>query len=552
MKQRTSHYIYLIIFLFSFKGFFAQEYTLNILSKNKFELTLLNTISYTKNHKDSVSLGIEARKISKYLKNIGYFTNTIDSIKKHKKKHTAYYSLNKKTDKAILTLNPNTELFFKEIKTNSNTVTIPIKNLQQKLSEISNELSRKGKSFSKIQLKNIQIKDKILFATLSINQSKKRTINKVVINDYIDFPKSYLKNYYNIKPSTSFNQNKIEEISKATKKIKFIKEIKPPEVLFTKDSTFLYMYLKKHPNNSFDGVVNFASKENGNIFFNGNIDLRLNNILNTGESFEVFWNSIGKAKQEFRLLTEIPYIFNSKISPQLSFSIYKQDSTFINTKTDSRLNYNINSKIKLALTYNRESSKNIQKKKVGNIETFNNYFLGLEVKFNIPKNDFFFNNKFLLNINPTFGKRRTDQKSTNQFKIESTLIYIWDLNSRNSIYIKNKTGHLNSDSYIANELFRIGGANSIRGFDEQSIFTKSYSYFNIEYRYLTSEKSYLYSITDIGKTKTNDNTLLGLGIGYLFTTNNSQIKISTAIGGTSLKKTDLKDSKITINWSNFF
>ena len=96
--------------------------------------------------------------------------------------------------------------------------------------------------------------------------------------------------------------------------MQFISEIKPPEVLFTKDSTLLYIYFKKQQNNSFDGIVNFTSKEDGGVLFNGNINLKLNNVLNTGERFELFWNSIGEERQEFKLSTNLPYILNSKFS----------------------------------------------------------------------------------------------------------------------------------------------------------------------------------------------------------------------------------------------
>ena len=528
----------------------SQEISLNITSKKEKEAILLDKIEYKQKHKDTISLYLEVNRISDYLKNIGYLTNTIDKIKKNNKAYVTYFSLNDKIENAVITISSNSEIHFEKSKIKNSTFSIPIKNLHSTLSNISEKYDKEGKSFTKVQLKNIIIKNKTLFADLNINQSKKRIINKVIVKGYENFPKPYLKNYFNIKPNTTFNQQKIKEISQASKGLQFIKEIKTPEVLFTKDSTLLYMYLKKQQNNSFDGIVSFASKENGDILFNGNINLQLNNILNTGEKFELFWNSIGEERQEFKLATEIPYLFSSKISPQISFSIYKQDSTFLNTKFDSKLFYNINHKIKLALTYNSESSENLKEKLSNNIETFSNYFLGFQFDYSVPKNDLFFNDKFHLEVNPTFGRRKTDKNTSNQFKIEASTSYIWDLNLRSSIYIKNKTGYLNSDSYIDNELFRIGGANSIRGFNEQSIYTNKYTYINLEYRYLTSEKSYLYTITDIGRS--NNKNILGIGLGYLFNTNKSQINLSISTGKENAQNIDFKSIKLTVNWKNYF
>ena len=544
----------MLLALLSYTETFAQASSLKLTSINKTEAAVLNKINYQKKHIDTVLLDLEINRISEYLKNLGYFTNTIDSVKNTKQQYIAYFNLNSKIDSAIITTNKGSEIYLEKFKIKENTFSIPIEKLQATLSEISTNLELEGKSFSKVKLKNITIKSKTLFAHLIINPSKKRTLNKVIIKGYENFPKSYLKNYFNIKSSDIFNQQKISEISEASNNLDFIKEIKSPEILFTKDSTLLYMYLKKHQNNSFDGIIGFASKENGDLLFNGNLEIQLNNILNTGEKFGLFWNSIGEEKQELKLNTEIPYIFNSRFSPELTFSIYKQDSTFINSKFDSKIGYHINSKIKLSLTYNAEKSENLKEKLSNNIETYSNYFLGLQLKYSIPKNDYFLNNKFQLDINPSFGSRETTNKTTNQFKLEGSTSYLWELNSRNSLFIKNKTGYLNSDSYINNELFRIGGASSIRGFNEQSLFTNKYTFVNLEYRYLTSEKSYLYTITDLAKVNLNskNQNLIGLGLGYLFNTSNSQINMSLSLGKAKQQETDLKSIKLTINWKNYF
>ncbi|PWG06529.1 hypothetical protein DIS07_01465 [Polaribacter aquimarinus] len=533
---------------------FSQEITLKINSKIDSEKKVLDDLIFIKKHKDFSSINSELQKISWYLKVNGYFTNTIDSITTKNNSTTAFFSLNHKTERAVLYISDDNKVYFKNHNLKNNFITVPISNLASILNETSKKLDNEGKSFSKVSLENISIKKNTLFAVLKIDQSKKRVISKVIIKDYETFPQSYLKNYFTIYKNTIFNQKKIKEISLLSRDLEFAKEIKPPEVLFKNDSTFLFLYLKKQQNNSFDGIINFASKENGGVLFNGNLDLKLNNILNTGEVFNLFWNSIGEEKQEFKISSITPYIFNSKFSPEISFSIYKQDSTFLNTKFNSKLFYNINQKTKLALTYNSETSENLEETLSNNIESFNNYFLGFQLEYNIPKNDFFFNDKFNLNLNPSIGKRKTKTKSSKQFKIETSASYIWDLNTRNSFYIRNKTGFLNSDSLIDNELFRIGGTNSIRGFNEQSIFTNSYSYFNLEYRYLTSKNSFLYSISDIGKVIVNNKskTLYGLGLGYMFNINNSRVNLGSVLGGNSIKELDINNLQLILSWKSFF
>ena len=554
MKQNTFIKPLILLLFFSIESLYTQKINLKISSVNKNEVTILNKIKYQKKHIDTTSINFEINKISKYLKKIGYFTNTIDSLVKTKNNYSAYFSLNEKINQSEIYVKLKDQYLFNGFEFTNNTINITIEKLQSILLNISKKIDLEGKSFSKIQLKNIKIKNKKLFAELSIEASSKRIINKVVVKGYDDFPKSFLKNHFNIRANSVFNEKKIKNISEISKNLQFVSEIKTPEVLFTKDSTFLYLYLKKRKNNSFDGLINFATKENGDLLLNGNIDLELNNILNTGEKFKLFWNKIADERQEFEIALKTPYIFNSKITPELSFSIYKQDSTFLNTKFDSKIFYNLNTKIKFALTYNSESSINLDKRIENNIENFSNYFLGFQFDFVVPKNDFFFNDKILLKINPSIGERNLNSNSTNQIKIETTASYIWELNSRNSIYIKNTNGFLKSNTYLNNELFRIGGPKSIRGFNEQSIFVDQYIMINLEYRFFTSEKSYLYTITDFAKTGTLENTknLNSLGLGFLFINKNSLININSSIGRNEGDKFDFKNAKLLVNWKTFF
>ncbi len=554
LKVTFLPYIYVCFFLIiSLKGF-SQEFSLELISKNRNEQQILDKINYQKKIKNIPSINSEIEKISNLLKNMGYFTNTIDSIKKIDKKYSAFFSFNDLIEKAIIRIDSSENATIKNIKLINNSFEIKISELEPILNSISETLDNQGKSFSKVQLKNIQIKNKTLFADLKINPSEKRTIQKVIIKGYENFPTSFLKNYFRIKPSTIFNQKKMEEISSNSKNLPFIEEIKPPEVLFTKDSTQLFVYISKKQNNSIDGIVNFSSKENGGVLFNGMLDVRFQNIINTGERFEIFWNSIGEERQEFKITTEIPYIFNSIISPEIAFSIYKQDSTFLNTNFKANLKFSLDNFYKLGIQYESESSENLEQLATNNIETFSNNFYGIYFSYTKPRNDVFYLDKFHFDINPALGKRKTSNDFTNQFKIKTTLSYIWDINPRNSLYIRNETGYLNSDTYLTNELFRIGGANSIRGFNEQSIFTESYTFFNIEYRILTNSSSYLYSITDFGRfsSQKEQKNALSFGIGYLFNTKNSQININLAAGKNDSTPIDFKQVKLIVNWKNFF
>ena len=548
-------YLFIFIAILGYtSALYSQEFNLKINSKKKTENIFLSKINYNKKHKDSAALYNEIYKVQKKLKKNGYFLITIDSVLHEDKKYIAYLHLNQKIDSVNLKYKNAPALIIQKYNFKNNILQIPINLLEEILNEISSSQELKGNAFSKINLYNFEIKNKTLFADINFTPSKKRKIDKVIFKGYENFPQSFIKNHLNINTNSVFNKKKLQEISQLSQALDFASEIKPPETLFTQDSTFVYIYLKKIKGNSFNGLINFTSQENGKLKFNGHLDLKFKNILNKGENLNLLWNSFGDERQEFSIAAKTPYIFNSKISTEVAFSIYKQDSTFLNTTLNSNLNYKIKNNANLYASFSSENSENILNDLTNNISTYKNYFLGFGYEYKVAKNDVFKNNLYYLNINPSFGERRTTNGAFKQIKITTTFSYLFTLKRKQSIYLKNKIGVLNSANYLNNELFRIGGNNSMRGFNEQSIFVKNYLLQNIEYRYLTSKNSYLYTITDLAliSTPSSKERLYSFGLGYLFNTNNSQINISSAIGTNSKNPINTKDIQLFVNWTNFF
>ena len=213
MKQKTTPYIYILFLVVFCNGIYSQNLTLRITSKNKSENKILNKLNYIQKHKDLKSLKKETTKISNHLKNIGYFTHKIDSFKKLNSFYTVFFDLNKKTKKAIIEFSKKTKSYT-NLKLNEDYILeIPINQLQTLLNDISTSLDNNGKSFSKVQLKNINIKGENLYGEIQIKESKKRTLDKIIIKNYRDFPNNFIKNYFNLNDNSLINKKKVKQIA---------------------------------------------------------------------------------------------------------------------------------------------------------------------------------------------------------------------------------------------------------------------------------------------------------------------------------------------------
>lgn len=533
----------------------GQNLELNIAASDSIQTTILNEISFIKKHALKKDLYKEISNIHNKLKKKGFFITTIDTIVKSEEKYTAYFNLGRKTDNIIVII-PH-KLTIRNLGMRGDSVRIKTKEFENFKNLLLTDIDAKGNSFSEIKFTNPTYVKDTLVLQLKIIESSKRNVDKVLVKGYEEFPKKFIKRFYKINKQTIFSKQKMKEVSQLTKSLDFVREKKEPEVLFKKDSTHLYLFVDKLETSSFDGIINFASKENDQgLLLNGNLDLKLTNILNTGEYFELFWNKVAQEKSEFKINTTIPYIFNSSLSTEIGFNLYRQDSTFLNTSFNFKTDYDFSTRSKASILYSNEKSSYLLNTTENNFDSYSSYFIGIGYQLkNISKTDLFKNN-YGIELYASLGKRKTSFIDVNQFKLKVSTFVNIQTTKKSYIHIKTETQSLNSNNYLINELYRIGGANSIRGLNEQSIFTNRFSYANIEYRFLTSVVSYLYSITDIGFYKesiSNKTTnVFGLGGGYRFKLNNNFIDLGYVIGNTSNSKVKLNSSKLIIKWTTFF
>jgi hypothetical protein len=543
----------------------AQTFHLKINGNNLIENKTIDSLNYTTKHQNIKSLYSEINNTSQKLIKKGYLDNSIFSTNKiNDSTYISTISLKNKIKNIHIYIGRN-NIFFDSSETKNDTLILPYENIENYLNQKIIDAEKQGFALSKIKLENIQRKNLTIYADLSFKSEKKRVVNSIIIN-YINvnnpdfFPKGHLKQLNKKYINQVFNQNTVKELYDDINSFEFITQPKYPEILFTNDSTKIYTYIEKRKANNFDGYVGFSNDENDKVNVNGYIDITLQNILRSGEQFSLYWKSDGNQQKTFSTKLEIPYIFKTSLGIKAQLNIFKQDSTFQNTKTAIDLGYYINYNSKIYLGYQSTESSDIQNTNNSTISDFNNSYLTTSVEYrkNDNSNDLS-PRKMSLNLITGFGKRTTNNNpetvgSSKQFYINLNASYNFEFNKRNYFNINSQNFYLNSKNYISNELYRFGGVNSIRGFLENSLQSNFNSLILTEYRYFASKNLYINSITDYGLyqdltssfEKNKIKKLIGIGAGTAIQTKNGLLKITLTNGGQNINELQLYNTIINI------
>ncbi len=565
MTKRKTPYIYILLFFLCPLLSPGQEKWLELRPAEPEHESLLDALKPVRPLSGAEEISAELDSILGKLEVRGFLGASLDSLHNADTVATAYISLGRRTETLRIHISPNDrELIGGKymqsllgLSPNDTLLQLPFPRTPEVLQGLADHLEEKGNSFAWVRLENIRLEGDIATARLRISASRIRHVDKVIVRGYENFPKNYVDHSLRLKAGSVFTREKLRHASEAVSGLTFAEELRPPEVLFTRDSTIIYLYLKKKRSNRFDGIIGFSSEEeSGGIRFNGYLDLAVNNVFNGGETISLFWKNNGDDRQRFFVSAETPYLFGLPVIPKVQFELYRQDSTYSNVTASVDLGYDLYRNGRMSLSFRTEESSDLTDNGTNGVRSYSNLFFGGSYRLRRATGDALLPSRFELEAEALTGSRKSEGERESQSRFTFRGNYLWSINAKNHVFVQNQSGWLQSGQYFTNELFRIGGVYDIRGINEESLFASAYAVFNLEYRYRPGVSGYFYTITDFSYADNGltgiDTQVLSLGLGYAFRTKIGLFNLGYAIARFDQNPFVFDNSRVHVSLISYF
>ncbi|MFP9098140.1 hypothetical protein ACLI09_03735 [Flavobacterium sp. RHBU_24] len=536
----------------------AQNLYLKAEGSTKAETSVLDSLAYAKVHPNAKAVQDEAQSLSARLYRSGYLENRITgNLKANDSTFIFSYALGSKTTSLLIYTTSLSAAEKMLLTITTDTLTLPFNDVEAFMNRNLALLEQSGYAITTLQLIDYKKEGSRLTAQLKLSVEKKRTLDDIVLEGYPKFPEGIRRNIARQYKGKAFNKENLQRIHNDFTNLQFVTLPRYPEILFKQDTTKVYVYLEKTHPNTFDGFIGFSNDDQSKLRFNGYLDLLLNNVLNSGEKFNLYWKNNGEQQSTFNLALELPYLFKSPIGAKAGLKIFKQDSTFQNTVTDLNLGYYFSYNSRLFAGYQRTQSTDIQNTDNSTLSDYNSKFWTASYELDIFNPvDLLFRRKTVLNAKAGTGSRDSKVGNTGQYFAQLNISHNLYLSPKNSVNIKNQSFYLNSSNYITNELQRFGGINSIRGFNENTLQGNLYSLIMAEYRYMAAPNLYIHSITDYGyaqdEVTNTKNRMLGLGFGFGLLSGNGLFNLIYANGTANNQTIKLSNSIVHISFKTSF
>ena len=429
-----------------------------------------------------------------------------------------------------------------------------------------------GYPFATVGFDSVQVEGNRLSAVLRVEKNKYFTIDSILIKGSLKLNKGFVEQYYGIKEGMPYQEDVLNTLSQKTKQLPFITEKQEQRVQLTKKTNKLLLFYDKKDASQFDGIIGFlpdaATKK---TIVTGDVKLKLvNGILHSGETFDVEWRRLKSQTQDFNGRITYPYLFKSPIGVDYNLKIYRRDTTFIDINSNIALQYYFKGLNYVKLFYKQRNTNLISTNGYALANSLPDYAdiqtqaYGIGVLY--EQYDYKLNPRKGLGINisgqagnrnikknPKINTQAYDQVllRSSQYQVEGQVQAYLPLHKNHVLKVAAQGASVFGNTTVyRNELFRIGGLKTLRGFDEESIFCSTYLISTVEYRFLYARTSNLFVFTDaawyenLSTHRYTKDQPLALGAGISFDTKAGILNMSYALGNQMGNGFDVRNGKI--------
>jgi outer membrane protein assembly factor BamA len=525
----------------------------------------------------------EIQKVLPEFYNLGYLAARIDSVVRDSVTAKCYLNIGNpyhwahlksgNVDEGILSSIGYRERFFSKKPFN-------YKEIERLNNKIINWCENNGYPFAAIKLDSLDVKDNnSINAILNLQKNHKTTVDSISIIGNSKLNPVYFYNYIGIKPGDLYNESKFRRTSARVKELPFVSESRPFEIIFTEKENKAVFFLEDRQANQADGILGILPDDAnpGKVLLTGDLQLKLLNSFGNGELIDLNWRKLQAQTSDLRAQFIYPFLFSTPFGVEGKLDIYKRDTTFINVNSTAGVQYLLSGANFFRVFVTRRSSS-IQS--THGLE----YLTALPPYADVKTTLYGIGYKFErldYRLNPTRGVRMITNLAAGNRKIpkhpkineelyenislntiQYDMNFIGDLfiptSNRSTIKLSNNSGWIANPGSFENELYRIGGLKTLRGFDEESIFASAFSIMTIEARYLLEQNSFAHIFWNGAWYENNSferyrrDLPWGFGAGMSFETKAGIFSLTYALGRQLGNPFQMRNGKIHFGIVSFF
>ncbi len=437
--------------------------------------------------------------------------------------------------------------------------------------QILKHAENSGYPFAAVRLDSMGFEEGLIRARVLVRLNQMVTIEAIKVEGDLKLKERYLNHFLDLSVGDPFNKEKVVRSRDQLQTLPFLKTFADPTIEFLGEGATLHLFLNKKNANRFDILLGLlpSPAENRRFQLTGNVNIDMYNQLGGGERLMAIFESLQPGVQELELGANYPFLFDWSFGTDAHFNLYKRDSSYIDVGYELGVQYFLKRSNYVKFFIERQGTNLItidtnrikRRKMLPDFIDVSRNLLG--VAYHLENLNYRLNPRrgYFMTMKVSAGNKRirkndvitalTDGEasfdysklynhldlSSFQYRLSNVLDWYMPVFKNSTIKLSNASALIGSgEALYQNELFRIGGTQLLRGFNEESIFASFYSVFSAEYRLLFNQNSNIFLFADLAYAEAHTeqdfsaDRFFGTGVGLNLETKVGIFGISYAIG----------------------
>ncbi len=387
---------------------------------------------------------------------------------------------------------------------------------------------------------------------LKIDEGQRVTIDEIRVTGNHETNASVVVRETRVSPGELFNPAKVNAIRTRLNRLNIFSSVAEPQLYMRGATGGLLITVQEGNTNTFDGVVGYvpgaATGQAG--YVTGLVSVALRNLFGTGRKLNVRWQREDQYSEELGFRYVEPWIFGAPVNVGGGFLQRQQDSSYVHRTFDGEADLMLSEELSVGFLIRSEDViPSVDSLHVSSTRQSATTAIGANILYD-TRNDLY---------SPTTGARYRIEYSYGKKKLASDpsiavlntgesvvrrllldLDFFLPAFARQVIAFGLHGYEVRGGEIQESDMFRFGGARTLRGYRENQFIGSRVAWTNAEYRFLLGRRSFLFGFLDTGyysrpgnlaqDIPAEDGFKYGYGIGLRTDTPLGNISVSFALG----------------------
>jgi outer membrane protein assembly factor BamA len=442
--------------------------------------------------------------------------------------------------------------------------------LQQRVLESA---ENEGYPFAQIRLDSVQLRGADISARLALDRGPVVLFDSLQVIGKSKTRKRFLIKYLQIVPGQPYSQQRVDDAARLLRLLPYVQLRADPQVRFSRNRARVYLLLDDRNANQFDAIVGVLPNSNTaagqkRVQVTGDVTLNLRNIGGGGKQLGLQWRKVDAASQVLDAGYQHPNFFGTPIDVAGTFNLFKTNE-FLTIRPRLQLSHVSPSAGRVSVFVEQRNSRLLAdstfRKRTALPENIDSRYTayGLDLTRSSLDDPLFPRRGALLMVQGAIGtkiiSKNADLNDTlyrrlplrsQQVSLSGRAEHYFRVGKQGVLLTRLRGEALLNQRLFLNDLFRLGGLSTLRGFNELQFYAAQYGVGTVELRQFTGPEAYVFLFADQAYLRQGlpgnpgEDAPTGLGAGLSFRTGAGVFQFVYSIGRTNSQPFSFNASKI--------